>query len=253
MSGASLRGVPLAALRVSVAEAPHAAALDAIIAELAGRSSGSAAELLAAATRRRAAYRAHETRRAMKAAPQIEAPKPRPAARVTRPQSLVAFLIKAGGLRDDGGDVLQLLGGKHRTRPGLISRRGRTLDRAAMLAVEAGFFPQHEFAERGAVVCEGARGGAREAGTAAETMTPAILLDALDAELRGRPLYRDGAAPERTADPDKEAADREAADRVAAAAWRELRERAEAEGIEGVYSFLFTRGVLTPEQEIVPW
>ena len=49
-----------------------------------------------------------------------------------------------GGVRDTGGDVLHILGGDHRARPGLINNKsGRGLDEAARLAGEAGYFPEH--------------------------------------------------------------------------------------------------------------
>jgi hypothetical protein len=74
--------------------------------------------------------------------------------------SLIDFLIKSGGLRDTGGEVLELLGGDPRTRPGLINnqtgvdldvrtKRGfkrkagsGTEDEAGPLAAAAGYFPE---------------------------------------------------------------------------------------------------------------
>lgn len=89
------------------------------------------------------------------------------AARVTakQPQTLTGFLRGLGGLVDDAGelrsrDLLTL-------RPGLISRRGRTLDDATLAAWEAGFLAP--------------RNGQRP--------TPDDLLRALDEELAGRKVY----------------------------------------------------------------
>ncbi len=56
-------------------------------------------------------------------------------------QTLTAWLRAQGGLRDQGGDVLHILG-DHRAVPGLISSRGRELDDAALAAWERGFFPE---------------------------------------------------------------------------------------------------------------
>ena len=60
-------------------------------------------------------------------------------------ERLSTFLVRLGGLVDDGGDVAVITGGS-RGRPGLVSNRGRSVDDAALLAWEAGFFP--EFLER---------------------------------------------------------------------------------------------------------
>lgn len=88
-------------------------------------------------------------------------------ARVTtkRPQTLTSFLRSLGGLVDDAGelrsrDMLTL-------RPGMISRRGRTLDDATLAAWEAGFLAP--------------RNGQRP--------TPDDLLRAIDEELAGRPVF----------------------------------------------------------------
>ena len=48
-----------------------------------------------------------------------------------------------GGIRDDSGDILHIVG-DHRSHPGLINNRtGRTLDDATLRAYEEGYFPNH--------------------------------------------------------------------------------------------------------------
>jgi hypothetical protein len=56
---------------------------------------------------------------------------------------LLAWLIRAGGIQDLGGDVRQILG-EARQRPGLINSKGATLDDATLRAWEAGFLPGKE-------------------------------------------------------------------------------------------------------------
>lgn len=56
-----------------------------------------------------------------------------------RDESLASFLVRHGGVQDDGGELMQTLGGTTRTRPGLLSSRGLPLDRARELAHEAGY------------------------------------------------------------------------------------------------------------------
>lgn len=92
-------------------------------------------------------------------------------------RTLLREVMANGGLRDEGGELMQMLGGTTRTRPGLINNQprartpdgtawmgGRSLDEAAQSAREAGFFPERDVGE----------------------ITPRDMLDALDAELRGR-------------------------------------------------------------------
>jgi polyhydroxyalkanoate synthesis regulator phasin len=83
------------------------------------------------------------------------------------PERLASFLKRMGGVRDPGGDVRSSIGAA-RYRPGLINQRGRTLDDAAQLAHEAGYFPELGPGER-----------------------PSIndLLDRLDDDLKSRPVY----------------------------------------------------------------
>ena len=52
---------------------------------------------------------------------------------------LNSWLIKQGGVNDAGGDVLHCLG-RHCDRPGLINKRGLSLDDAALKAWEEGYF-----------------------------------------------------------------------------------------------------------------
>jgi hypothetical protein len=61
-----------------------------------------------------------------------------------KPTGLITFLIRNGGLQDQGGEVSHVLGGKvgQRTgaRPGLLNNKaGKTLDDAALDAWEAGY------------------------------------------------------------------------------------------------------------------
>lgn len=75
--------------------------------------------------------------------------------------SLLSFLVKRGGVQDSGGELV----GRDalRQRPGLVNRNGVELDMAREAAAEAGYLP--EDADLNA------------------------LLDAMDQELRGEPVY----------------------------------------------------------------
>lgn len=87
--------------------------------------------------------------------------------------SLVRWLIQQGGVRNDGGELLAMLGGTTRTRPGLINNRaGMSPDDAVRRAREAGFFPE------------------REAGDGVDELTPADLFRAVDEEMRGLAVRR---------------------------------------------------------------
>jgi hypothetical protein len=59
------------------------------------------------------------------------------------PESLVAFLIKAGGVKDWEGEVRSIIGQANQ-RPGLLSRTGKFLDDATLHAWEAGFLEAKE-------------------------------------------------------------------------------------------------------------
>jgi hypothetical protein len=75
-------------------------------------------------------------------APAPAQPKPRPAAS-SKPQTLVAFLRKLGGIKDQGGELTAR--NTHRAHPGLVNnKRGMTLDDARQAAAEAGYLsPQN--------------------------------------------------------------------------------------------------------------
>lgn len=248
---ATLRAMRLPDIRERIAAATTPDQLDQLAAECDRRRSAGAADVARVARLRCRAIKAVATRRARETerAPSI---KPR---RERKPLSLIAFLVRAGGIRDPRGDLLAVMGAA-KSRPGLINnRRGRSLDAAAQLALEGGYFPEHVASARGALLSESLAGATREGGVAAETMTPAVLLDAIDLEMRGKAhRWPHGDAPVSLAqsDRDREAHDQEAAMRNAALLWERLRETAEAEGIEGVYSFLFARNVIKQEQDI-PW
>jgi len=59
--------------------------------------------------------------------------------RPPRPQGLQSWIMSAGRLQDQGGEITSILGGKNRQ---LISAKGMTLDDAALKAYEAGFFAE---------------------------------------------------------------------------------------------------------------
>ena len=58
--------------------------------------------------------------------------------RPVKPVRLCTWLVSAGGIRDDGGDVRSMIGSPS-SRPGLISKRGMRLDDAALAAWQAGY------------------------------------------------------------------------------------------------------------------
>ena len=91
-------------------------------------------------------------------------------AKPERVESLLSFLRRSGGVRDEGGE-LGSLGVTARTLPGLLRREGRSLDDAALAAQEAGFFSGRNL----------------EAG---DRITPRDLLEAVAEEVNGRPVFR---------------------------------------------------------------
>lgn len=78
--------------------------------------------------------------------------------------SLLEFLKENGGLKDEGGELAAR--DLRKARRGLMQENGMLLDHAAERAVEAGYLAERD---------------------------PQLLLDAIDMELRGRPLYAPGA------------------------------------------------------------
>jgi hypothetical protein len=58
------------------------------------------------------------------------------------PTRLIGFLRRNGGIRDEGGEISNIIGGP-KSRPGLINSTGMSLDEAAIKAHEAGYFPEH--------------------------------------------------------------------------------------------------------------
>lgn len=96
--------------------------------------------------------------------------------------SLVGWLVRNGGLRDDGGDLRAIMG-TTRARPGLASGKGMSLDEAAAKARTAGYFDEagpDRPTEAGAPKQTGAAEGQDY-----DTFGPRDLLAAVDAELRG--------------------------------------------------------------------
>lgn len=81
------------------------------------------------------------------------------------PLRLASYLAREGGVQESGGE-LRFIGA--RDRPGLINRNGISLDEAALKAWEAGFLPGAERPDINA------------------------LIDALDRDLKGQPVYRAG-------------------------------------------------------------
>lgn len=75
--------------------------------------------------------------------------------------TITDFIVGRGGVTDVGGDLRSM--DAHRQRIGLINRRGEDLDRAREAAAEAGYLPADS--------------------------TVADLLDLIDADLRGNPVY----------------------------------------------------------------
>ncbi|MBX9697875.1 MAG: hypothetical protein K2X74_00505 [Acetobacteraceae bacterium] len=98
--------------------------------------------------------------------------------------TLVGWLVRNGGVRNDGGEMLEAAGG-FRARPGLINNQprrrtpddtawigGMSPDDAARAAREAGFFPD------------------RAAGDGVDPLTPDDLWRAVDEEVRGLSVRR---------------------------------------------------------------
>lgn len=100
------------------------------------------------------------------------------AARADKAETLVQWLVRNGGVRDDRGDLHAILG-EARRRPGLINRNGMPADIAALKAREAGFF-------------EDARILTNEQGRdiAPDGLSDRQLFDAIDAEMRGLGVRR---------------------------------------------------------------
>lgn len=74
--------------------------------------------------------------------PGVPTPRAVPFEPENEPEGLTSFLVRHGGLKDEGGDVRSMIGGA-RYRPGLINSNGMGHDDAALLAWENGFFPDH--------------------------------------------------------------------------------------------------------------
>ena len=67
----------------------------------------------------------------------------REAAAAPKPQTLTQYVIAAGGIRDDAREVRHIMGAA-KERPGLVNKRGATLDDMALSAWESGFFESSE-------------------------------------------------------------------------------------------------------------
>ena len=93
-----------------------------------------------------------------------------------RPVGIVDFIRQNGGINDQSvtfrGEIRNVLGDKGKSRPGLINNKaGASLDELALLAQDAGFFPEKPLFELGQV-------------------TPDELVDAIRKELNGQRVYR---------------------------------------------------------------
>ena len=84
--------------------------------------------------------------------------------------SLVTSLIRAGGLQDSGGELRSR--DARLARPGLVNRNGMTFDDALQFARENGYLP--------------------EAGDGVDTLDVNAIIDLIDQELRGDPVYAAG-------------------------------------------------------------
>lgn len=107
-------------------------------------------------------------------------------------ERLSTAMIRAGGIRDEGGELTRGLGLTPRSRPGLINNRaGMTLEAAADFAQERGFIG------RKATGTGTAEDVARGEEVGRGTPEPRELLDALDQDInRGQPVLRQPDAEE---------------------------------------------------------
>lgn len=85
-----------------------------------------------------------------------------------KPVRLLDWLRREGGIKDDGGELLKMLGDV-KQRPGLINARGNALDEMALRASEEGYLPGKE-----------------------GRPTIQDLLDAIERDIKGQPVYRSG-------------------------------------------------------------
>lgn len=90
-----------------------------------------------------------------------------------KPEGIISFLRKAGGIRDDGGKLSARDAQRNSRARGLVKKDGLELDRARELAVEAGFLTDSD-------------------PNAPPISTIEDLLDAIDIELAGGDVVRDG-------------------------------------------------------------
>jgi hypothetical protein len=95
---------------------------------------------------------------------------------LTEPESLAAYLKRIGGIKLDDASAgeLKALGITTKTQPGLLSKKGASLDDLGRILAEEGFLPMN-----------------RETGRA----DIQDVLDALDGEMRGEKVFREADAP----------------------------------------------------------
>jgi hypothetical protein len=242
----NLSAIPTASLPERVANAASLAALERLAAECDRRRGKAAAAAARMARLRARAFKAAATRRARNAPPPPPPPAPPKRARTAKPAPLVAFLVRQGGIREHRGDMLAVMG-TYRARPGLVNNQprrrtpdgtawigGLPLDIAAMMARDAGYFPEH----------------ARHDGV--DTMSTRALLEAIDEELRGRPRYINGEAPTAEIDEGREEADMASAEVADAAHWRTVIETLRKSGWAAVYNYIAERADIGHGEDI-PW
>lgn len=96
-------------------------------------------------------------------------------------KSLTQFIVEQGGIRDERGEVRNMLGNNIRSRPGLISNKGLPLDRMAEAAREAGYFD--DMRQAGLFVDEGR---AWQAGENIDPLDARAFMNALEEDFSGR-------------------------------------------------------------------
>jgi hypothetical protein len=96
-------------------------------------------------------------------------------------KSLTQFIVEQGGIRDERGEVRNMLGNNLRSRPGLLSNKGLPLDRMAEAAREAGYFDDMQ--QAGLFVNEGR---AWQAGENLDPLDARAFMNALEEDFSGR-------------------------------------------------------------------
>ena len=159
-----------------------------------------------------------------------------------RPLSLVAWLVKAGGVKDPHGEIHRDI---RRAFPGLVLARGMALDIAAVAARDAGYFPERP---RPVTTGGGGRAYGGDDGGVDQMGVPA-LLSAIEDEAAGR-RQRLPHWAEQVADPDPDKVEHEdqQAARELAERWLEMVRIAEEHGPSETWRFIVrTAGIVIEE------